>query len=459
MQQYLSGGMLIGGVVIFTLVAIPLIVAKFLRNVEAGEIRLVSWLSGGTLIYRGPGKSKEIPLLTTGTTISSKVINVDLDITDQTADVDEHGTPRPIKVRVLASAIVSVGDSDMLIKTAANRFFSKREADQVNTLTDLLSSSGRRAINLLTHDQLFSAKAAPTPRVLLNPAPAGTAVRAAAPSALTLHDGEPVVMDDEDDPLAVIIRKACSRELTDLGLIFNSLNIKVVQSEVAEARRRQSAAEAQANAEIVAATQSRRSREAQLDAERAISDKERELEQTRAANAALILQAEAKRQEAAGVQRTAELDATQIAQARADAARVRLQAEAAADAEATRIRRIAEATAESIEKVNEAIKSGGESYFRYRQIEMMPQIAPAIADALAKAKLVTVSGGGTSAPEMATNNMVSVIQTVLAAQLVAKGGLLDGDGARDVVPVVTPSPNAVGSTTTAAPVAPSFKRN
>ena len=57
-------------------------------------------------------------------------------------------------------------------------------------------------------------------------------------------------MEDEDDPLAVIIRKACSRELTDLGLVFNSLNIKVVQSEVAEARRRQSAVEAQANAEI-----------------------------------------------------------------------------------------------------------------------------------------------------------------------------------------------------------------
>ena len=62
---------------------IPVIVASFLRNVDAGTIRLVSWLNGGNVIYRGPGKSKEIPLLTTGTTISSKVINVDLDITDQ----------------------------------------------------------------------------------------------------------------------------------------------------------------------------------------------------------------------------------------------------------------------------------------------------------------------------------------------------------------------------------------
>lgn len=427
MNDIFSGGVVVAVVVGFVLVAVPLIVAKFLRNVEAGEIRLVSWLSGGTIIYRGPGKSKEIPLLTTGTTISSKVINVDLDITDQTADLDDRGTPRPIKVRVLASAIVSAGDTDLLIKTAANRFFSKPEADQVNTLTDLLSSSGRRAINLLTHDQLFSSKSAPPPtRALAAVSGDEPSVALTVPQTTAMTQRERDANEDEDDPLAVIIRKACSRELTDLGLIFNSLNIKAVQSEVAEARRRQSAAEAQANADIVAATQTRRAKEAQLDAERIISDKQREVEQTRASNAALIAQAEAKRQEAQALQRTAELDATQIAQAKADAANVRLSAEAAADAEAIRIRRIAEATAESIEKVNKAIQAGGESYFRYRQIEMLPQIAPAIADALSEAKMVTVSGGGASAPETATNNMISVIQTVLAAQLVAKGGLIDG---------------------------------
>ncbi len=423
----LSGGAMIAIVVGFVVVVIPMIVAGFLRNVEAGTIRLVSWLHGGTVTYRGPGKSKEIPLLTTGTTISSKVINIDLDITDQTADVDENGTPRPIKVRVLASAIVSVGDTDALIKTAANRFFSKSDSDQLSTLTDLLSSSGRRAMNLLTHDQLFSAKTAPAPARALLPGTSGQTLPVkAAPTALA--EAEDRSIEDEDDPLAVIIRKACSRELTDLGLIFNSLNIKVVQSEVAEARRRQSAAEAQANADIVSANQSRRAKEAQLEAERAISDKQRELEQTKASNAALVAQAEAKRQEAAGLQRAAELDATQIAQAKADAAKVRLEAEAAADAEAIRIRKIAEATAESIQKVNQAIQAGGESYFRYRQIELLPQIAPVIADALGEAKLITISNSGEhGAPETTTNNITNVIQTVLAAQLVGRG-LLDGNG-------------------------------
>jgi flotillin len=423
-QRHMTSMILIGAILVGVFVVIPAIVASFLRNVEAGTIRIVSWLAGGSVIYRGPGKSKEIPLLTTGTTISSKVINVDLDITDQTADVDERGSPRPIKVRVLASAIVSVGDSDAMIKTAANRFFSKSDADQVNTLTDLLSSSGRRAINLLTHDQLYSARTAPPPRALLESGASTAIVPQDRASALPVHTD---AMEDEDDPLAVIIRKACSRELTDLGLVFNSLNIKVVQSEVAEARRRQSAVEAQANAEIVAAQQTRRAREAQLEAERVISDKTRELEQTRASNAALIAQAEAKKQDALALQRSSELDATQIAQAKADAERVRIEALAAAEAEAIRIRTIADATAESIRKVNEAIAVGGESYFRYKQIELLPQLAPAIADALSQAKLVTISSGGEKgAAETTTNSITGVIQTVLAAQLVSRSGVLDG---------------------------------
>src|SRR6476469_6301614 len=433
---------IVAAVLVGVLGVIPLIVSSFLRNVDAGTIRMVSWLQGSTIIYRGPGKSKEVPLLTTGTTLSSKAINVDLDITDQTADLDRNGTPQPIKVRILASAIVSVGDTDTMIKTAANRFFSKDAADQENILIDLLSSSARRAINLLTHDQLFSAKSAPQ-LYATAPAPAlgagssqATALATTAPQPVAMtHAAEAALqgMEDDDDPLAVIIRKACSRELTDLGLTFNSLNIKVVQSEVAESRRRQSAAEAQANADIVTAQQARRAKDAQLEAERVISDKQRELEQTKAANAALIAEAEAKKQTALGIQRVAELEATQIAQARADAEKVRIGAEAQARAEAIGITTVDQPNAESIQKVNEAIKAGGESYFRYRQIEMIPDIAPVIADALSKAKLVTISGdrAGGGAADSVTNNITSVIQTVLAAQLVSNSGVLQQSDSRD----------------------------
>jgi flotillin len=409
------------GLVLFAvLIVIPLIATKFLRNVEAGEIRMVSWLQGSTVTYRGPGKSKEIPLLTTGTTISSKAINVDLDITDQTADVDQNGVPQPIKVRVQASAIVSVGDSEEMIKTAANRFFAKGDDERMATLIDLLSSSGRRAINLLTHDQLFSAK---------------TAQRTESASTALVVAG-----DDDDDPLAIIIRKACSRELTDLGLGFNSLNIKVVQSEVAEARRRQSAAEARANAEIVEAQQARRAREAALEADREISNKERELAETRAANAAKIAEAEVKRQEALAFQRRAELAATQTAQAQADADRMRIQAQAEADSEAIRVVRVAAAHAESIDKVSTAVRAGGESYLRYRQIEMLPELAPKIAEALAQAKMITISGDGQDAGSATTAQISGVLQTVLATQIVSQSGLLDTAQAKREEAVLLPVP-------------------
>src|ERR1700693_268403 len=198
------------GLIVLASVTIPLIITAFLKDVDAGSIRLVTWSRGSMKIYRGPGKCYDVPLLTNGTTISSKAINVDLDITDQTADLDRSGVPNPIKVRVLASAIVSVGDSDELIKTAANRYFAKSDDEQMATLTDLLSSSGRRAVNLLTHDQLFSAKSSEGRELLI----AQREAQAALPAT--------VAIEEDDDPLAIIIRKACSRELTDLGLVFNS---------------------------------------------------------------------------------------------------------------------------------------------------------------------------------------------------------------------------------------------
>jgi flotillin len=108
---------------------------------------------------------------------------------------------------------------------------------------------------------------------------------------------------------------------------------------------------------------------------------------------------------------------------------VTITAQAAAEAEAIRIRTVAAASAESIEIINKAIAAGGESYFRYRQIEMLPIIAPQIAAALAEAKLITVSGGENGgAANGTTNQIASVIQTVLAAQLVSRGGMLANVG-------------------------------
>jgi flotillin len=395
-----------GGLIAAAFIFVAILITRILRTVEAGTIRLVSVTGGATKIFRGPGKSWEIPILTTGTTIPSKAINIDLDIADQTADVDRSGNPRPIKVRVLASAIVSVGDSNESIKTAANRFFAMPMPVQTSTLTDLLTSTGRRAINLLHHDELFNAKVS-------------FSGQAAVPNELaTIDSRASQLAADDDDRLAIIIKSACSRELQDLGLVFNSLNIKEVQSEVAEARRRQSAVEAKANADIVQADQERRAKEAQLAAEQAVNDKQRDLEERRAENSAVVAQAEAKKQDALRSLREAELRATQITQASADAEKIKVQAGAQAEAEAIKLRTIAGAQADAIRMVNQAIAEGGDSYLALRQLEMIPQIAPVIANALAQARLVNISSDGRGAAGGAADQITGVIQTVLAAQLV-----------------------------------------
>lgn len=437
----LSNPVIIGSLLATIFIVIPLLISRFLRTVEAGTIRIVSWMGGATKIFRGPTKSWEIPLITTGTTLPSKAINIDLDIADQTADIGPDHKPRPIKVRVLASAIVSVGDANESIRTAANRFFAMPAPMQTSTLTDLLTSTGRRAINLLHHDELFNAKAQFYDA-------AGNLTGSSLPAQQT--PSQLALATDDDDRLAIIIKSACSRELQDLGLVFNSLNIKEVQSEVAEARRRQSAVEAKANADIVQADQERRAKEAQLTAETAVNDKQRDLEQRRAENAAIVAQAEAKKQDSLRDLRHAELQATQITQATADAERLKVQMQAEAQAEAIRLRTVAEAQADAIRQVNAAIAEGGDAYLALRQLEMLPQIAPVIANALANARLVNISSDGRGAANGATDQITSVIQTVLAAQLVNTSLRQDAPAPQQPAPVRHVEP--------AAPAAPKAEK-
>ena len=125
------------------------------------------------------------------------------------------------------------------------------------------------------------------------------------------------------------------------------------------------------------------------------------------------------KQDALALQRTAELKATQIAQATADAERVRLEAQAQPRMPTRpKIRTVPSRKARRSGKVNEAIQEGGNAYLTLRQLEMLPQIAPVIADALSQARMVTISNDGGGAAGETTNQITQVIQTVLAAQLV-----------------------------------------
>ena len=297
-----------------------------------------------------------------------------------------------------------------MVNTAANKFFSKSESDRLGTLTDVLSSAGRRAINLLKHDSLFNSRFTSQQ----NAATELVAPRR-VPGSLVPKDQE------EDDELAVIIKEACSRELLDLGLTFNSLNIKAVISEVADARRRESAARAKASADVVQAQEEQRARIAQLEAQQKVNDQEKHLNMQIASNGAAIAKAEAEKQNAFREQREAELTATQITKARADAEQNFIQFDAQGRAEAARIRQIAEAEAEAIRLKTTAMKEAGDTYLELRRLELAPALAKEVAAALAQGQFINFGGGGNggqSAAAAGSDDVMRVIQTLMAAKII-----------------------------------------
>ena len=410
-----SSLIILGGVFFAVLLFTAVIATTFLRSVDAGEILLVSWLGKkGQQIFRGPKKAFVVPIFTQIRSIPAQAINVDIEITDQTADLDINGRPAPVKVTVRASAIVSVGEDEAMVNTAANKFFSKAPNEQLSTLTDVLSSAGRRAINLLKHDQLFS----------IRTATATTGNTIAIPGNALAVPGvgaDSLVPHSDDDELAVIIKDACSRELMDLGLSFNSLNIKAVLSEVAEARRRESAARAKASADVVQAQEEQRARIAQLEAQQKVNDQERMLNMQIASNGASIARAEAEKQGAVREQREAELAATQITKARADAEQNVIQQEAEGRAQAARIRAIADAEAGAIRAKAQALSDAGQSYLDLRRLELAPSLTREVASALGNGQFVnfgSTGNGGQSAAASGSDDVMRVVQTLMAAQVI-----------------------------------------
>jgi flotillin len=399
-----------GAVVVFVLILTSAIITTFLKSVDAGEILLAS-RGRNIRIFRGPCKALIVPVITQARLIPAQAINVDIEITDQTADVDSNGRSAPVKVTVRASAIVSVGEDDAMVNTAANKFFSKSPGEQLSTLTDVLSSAGRRAINLLKHDQLFSVRSAAV-------APTSTALATAGNTSLA------VAAPSDDDELAVIIKDACSRELLDLGLSFNSLNIRAVLSEVAEARRRESAARAKADADVVQAQEEQRARIAQLEAAQKVNDQEKALNMQIASNGAAIAKAEVEKQQAMRQQREAELNANQITKARADAEQNIIQQEAEGRAQAARIKAIAEAEAGAIRLKAQALMEAGGAYLDLRRLEMAPELTRQVADALSNSQFVNFGGGGgggggeRGALTTGSDDVLRVVQTLMAAQVI-----------------------------------------
>jgi len=140
-----------------------------------------------------------------------------------------------------------------------------------------------------------------------------------------------------------------------------------------------------------------------------------------ASNGAAVAKAEAEKQAAVRQLREAELAAGQITQARADAEQNVIQQEAEGRAQAARILSIAEAEAGAIRKKAEALTAAGQAYLDLRRLELAPALTHEVAAALANGQFVnfgSTGNGGQSAAESGSSDVLRVVQTLMAAQVI-----------------------------------------
>src|SRR5262249_49081517 len=115
----------------------------------------------------------------------------------------------------------------------------------------------------------------------------------------------------------------------------------------------------------------------------------------------------------------------------ADAEQNVIAQEAEGRAQAARIRAIAEAEAEAIRLKAEALMQSGQAYLDLKRLEMAPAITREVAGALANGQFVnlgTSGEGGHSAAASGSDDVMRVVQTLMAAQIVTGGGIGSGNG-------------------------------
>jgi flotillin len=124
------------------------------------------------------------------------------------------------------------------------------------------------------------------------------------------------------------------------------------------------------------------------------------------------------------------LNASQITQARADAEQNVINQEAEGRAQAARIRAIAQAEAEAIRIKAQALMEAGGAYLDLRRLEMAPELTAQVASALSSSQFVNFgssggAGGDHGAVTTASDDVLRVVQTLMAAQIVTGRGLGD----------------------------------
>jgi flotillin len=270
-------------------------------------------------------------------------------------------TKQGIRMSVEAAAVFKVGDDDQSIADAARRFGDQQDYMQ-SLVGQVMAGHLRSIVGALTVEEIISGR----------------------------------------DRLARQVKDSCARELQQLGLVLDSLQIKgisddagyieaLAQPHVAVARRDARIAAAQAEQAAAEQEQLSQARQAdvarQVEVQKACYQAEIDRAQAQAAQAGPLAQAQASHQVIAAETGRAELQAVLTARQLASTVH------AHADAEAYKIRTLAQADRDAMSWRAQGLGRGNQALLAANQIvDQLPALVAAAAQGLADSNLVVLNG-------------------------------------------------------------------
>ena len=379
----IPAGVLIGGFVLFIIVAFLVLVAKIMVVGNPSEMLVISGKKASvTEGYRTliGGRTLVWPILEKVSKLSLRNMQVGLEVKAQAGG----GTMIPIMVTGVAN--VKVSSEPNVRGNAIERFLDQPAVEMQRVARETLEGGLRAVIGKMTPEEIVEDRDKFVATVM-NEVNDDFRKLGLVIDSVNIQN-----VHDEDQYLESIARKASAEVRAQARQYEAQRKAEAdIKEAEADASARQARAERDAEAKTAEALGRQKAEQARLSADKAIAESDNELRIRKAELAREAAVKEAERNRAAAEAEQARLEATDVAQARA----ARDVSKADAEGKAATILEEGKARAAAIEQIGLAIQKNPEA-LKVMLVEMMPHVVDQMTTTIAGVQLgdVTVIDGG-----------------------------------------------------------------
>ncbi len=382
-QMNTEAVMMIGGGILFIIVAFAVLVAKIMVVGDPSELLVISGKRSSEGVgYRTliGGRTLVIPIIEQVARVSLRNMQVGLEVKAQS------GGGKMIPVTVTGVANVKVSSEPEVRGNAIERFLGQPQDEMKLVARETLEGGIRAVIGKMTPEEIVEDRDKFVATVM-NEVNDDFRKLGLVIDSVNIQN-----VHDEDEYLESIARKASAavRATARQWEAQRKAEADIKEAE-ADASSRQAQAERDADAKEAESMSRQRAEQARLSADKAIAESDNELRIRKAELAREASLKETERNKAAAIAEEARLLATDVVRANAE----RDVAKANAEGAAAMVEEEGKARAASIEQIGKAIEAHPEA-LKVMLAEMMPSVVQELASTIKNVELgdITVFDGG-----------------------------------------------------------------